>query len=172
MTPYKISTLIFLRNTAGDLLLMQRRKHPNFGLWSCIGGKLEMPTGESPFQTAIREVHEEIGLSLIEADLHLFAMIAEKAYEGQCHWLMFLFDCRKRLSELPPDIAEGHFAFHPPDRIDSLPIPETDRLALWPLWRENRDGFTSLRADCSPGRPIAVVVEETMTNCSTRSPLL
>ena len=38
-------------------------------------------------------------------------MIAEKAYEGESHWLMFLFRCRRRLEALPPDIAEGRFAF-------------------------------------------------------------
>ena len=162
MLPYKISTLIYLRNLDGDLLLMRRRKLPNQGLWSSIGGKLEMPLGESPFEAAIREVKEEIGLSLDEPDLHLFAMVAEKNYEFRTHWLMFLFDCRKRLTELPPCIDEGEFAFHPPETIYNLPIPETDRQSLWPLWFERRHGFTCLRADCRPDRPLQVIEEERM----------
>ncbi len=162
LLPYKISTLVYLRNTAGELLLMQRRKEPNLGLWSCIGGKLEMATGESPAQAARREVAEEVGLELGDDDLHLFGLIAERAYEGSVHWLMFLFDCRRRLEGLPDEIREGRFAFHPPEGIDQLPVPETDRVALWPLWFQNRGGFTMMRADCSPGSPVRVQVEQEM----------
>lgn len=159
-TPYKISTLVFIQNTQGELLLMRRNKSPNFGLWSCIGGKLEMPTGESPYEAAMRETKEEIGLDLADGDLHLFCMIAEKAYEGGSHWLMFCFDCRKRLDSLPPPMPEGTFAFHKPETILSLPIPETDRQSLWPLWFEKRDHFTALRADCAPDKLLDIVQEE------------
>jgi 8-oxo-dGTP diphosphatase len=158
--PYRISTLVYLRNHAGDLLLMERRREPNAGLWSPIGGKLEMGTGESPFEAARREVAEEIGLELADGDLHLFAMIAEKHYEARCHWLMFLFDCQRPLDSLPPDIAEGGFAFHPESAIPRLAIPETDRQALWPVYFHHRKGFVALRADCHPDRPLKVVVEE------------
>ena len=87
-------------------------------------------------------------------------MIAEKAYEGQSHWLMFLFCCRRRLEALPADIAEGRFAFYSRAAIDQLPIPETDRAALWPIYDRYRDRFVALRADCAPGRPVQVIVEE------------
>jgi len=162
MLPYKISTLIYLRNTAGDLLLMERGRHPNRGLWSPIGGKLEMATGESPYEAAMRETREETGLTLKDGDLHLFAMIAEKNYEDRCHWLMFLFDCKVRLAQLPPDIPEGRFAFHAPETIQSLPIPETDRKSLWPVWFNHREHFVALRADCRSSQPLEVVVEETL----------
>ncbi len=158
--PYKISTLIYIRDEAGRLLLMRRNRQPNQGLWSCIGGKLEMGVGESPFEAAIREVQEEIQLTVHEKDLHLFGIIAEKNYEFRTHWLMFLFDCRLRLKDLPPPIPEGDFAFHEPEIIMDLPIPETDRLSLWPLWFERRDGFTCMRADCRPDRPLQVTEEE------------
>ena len=105
--PYKISVLVFLQNQAGEQLLILRRKAPNLGNWSPIGGKLEMATGESPFECAARETYEETGLRIGTDDLHLFAMIAEKAYEGQSHWPMFLFRCRRKLDALPPDISEG-----------------------------------------------------------------
>lgn len=160
MLPYKISTLVYLRNDTGHLLLMRRNRQPNQGLWSSIGGKLEMPTGESPFEAAMREVKEEIGLQLADGDLHLFAMVAEKNYEHRTHWLMFLFDCSRRLTELPPHIDEGEFAFHDPATVYDLPIPESDRTSLWPLWFERRESFTSLRMDCTPGQPLHVVEEE------------
>lgn len=46
--PFKISVLVFLRNPEGRLLMIQRRKAPNLGRWSPVGGKLEMARGESP----------------------------------------------------------------------------------------------------------------------------
>ena len=159
--PFKISVLIYLRDEAGRLLLIHRNKSPNKGLWSCIGGKLDMGCGESPFEAAIREVREETGLNLAGKDLHLFGMISEKNYEGDTHWLMFLFNCRKPLNFAPPDIAEGKFAFHAPEAIAALPVPETDRQILWPLYFQQRDGFTAMRADCSPAKPLEAVAEET-----------
>ncbi len=158
--PYKISVLVFIENRAGEELLIHRNKAPNFGNWSPIGGKLEMADGESPFECAVRETREETGLRLTIADLHLFAMIAEKAYEGQTHWLMFLFHCRRTIAALPADIAEGRFAFFSRAAIDGLSIPETDRTALWPIYDRYRDRFVALRADCAPGRPVQAIVEE------------
>jgi len=157
---YKLAVLVFLENAAGEHLLMLRAKAPNFGVWSPIGGKLEMATGESPFECAARETFEETGLAITAADLHLFAIIAEKAYEGQSHWLMFLFRCRRPIGGLPADIQEGRFGFFSRDAVSRLPIPETDRTALWPTYDRHRDGFVVLKADCAPGRPVRVEIEE------------
>lgn len=121
-----------------------------------------MGTGESPFEAARREVAEEVGLVVEDADLHLFAMIAEKNYEACGHWLMFLFAAHLRIEDLPPAIDEGHFAFISRDKILSLPIPETDRQALWPLYFEHRHGFVSLRADCRAGNDIDFIYEQRM----------
>ena len=158
--PYRIAVLVFLENAAGEHLLLLRAKPPNLGVWSPIGGKLEMATGESAFECAVRETREETGLEVATGDLHLFSVIAEKAYEGQSHWLIFLFRCRKPLAGLPPDISEGKFGFFSRRAVDALPIPETDRTALWPTYDAHRDGFVALRADCRPGKPVQVVVEE------------
>jgi 8-oxo-dGTP diphosphatase len=157
---YKIAVLVFLENTAGDHLLLLRAKPPNLGVWSPIGGKLETSVGESPFECAVRETQEEIGLEITTADLHLFAMIAEKAYEGETHWLMFLFRCRRPITTLPPEILEGQFGFFSRHAIDALPIPETDRRALWPIYDRYRDRFVALKADCAPHQPVRVEIEE------------
>src|SRR5208283_4110155 len=132
--PYRIAVLVFLENAAREHLLMLRAKPPNLGVWSPIGGKLEMEGGESPFECAVRETREETGLSIEAGDLHLFGIIAEKAYEGRSHWLLFLFTCRKPLAGLPPDISEGRFGFFSREAVDKLAIPETDRTALWPTY--------------------------------------
>ena len=162
MHPYKISVLVFIRNTEGELLLIRRSREPNLGQWSPIGGKLEMEIGESPHECAVRETREEIGLELRISDLHVFSMIAEKAYEGGSHWLMFLFDCRRAIEALPPAIDEGPFAFHSRQGVDELSLPDTDRLALWPVYDNHRNGFVALRADCTPGTPLEVHVDETI----------
>ena len=139
---------------------MLRSRPPNLGVWSPIGGKLEVATGESPFECAIRETHEETGFTLSTSDLHLFAMIAEKAYEGEAHWLLFLFRARRPIPALPPAIAEGRFGFFSRAAVETLPIPETDRTALWPIFDQYRERFVALKADCAPGRALHVEIEQ------------
>lgn len=160
--PYRISVLIFLQNEEGKHLLLKRNKTPNFGCWSPIGGKLEMDQGESPFQCAIREIHEEAALTVSKDDLHLFSIVSEKNYEGSGHWLMFLFHCKQRLKELPPPIREGDFDFFSREAIDSLQIAESDRQALWPIYDQHRNSFVMLRADTQPDGTLLVDIEEIM----------
>ena len=57
--PFKISVLVFIKDSQGRFLLICRRKTPNKDRWSPIGGKLEMTQGESPFECAVRETGEE-----------------------------------------------------------------------------------------------------------------
>jgi len=139
-------------------------------MWSPIGGKLETSIGESPFECAIRESREEIGVEITEKDLHLFSMVSEKNYEGAGHWLMFLFNCRKPLDSLPPPIDEGTFAFFPRTEIDTLPLPETDRKALWPIFDKYRNGFIALRADCDPSHPLKIITEQSWKGEPTEFP--
>jgi len=147
--PFRISTLIFIRNGNGKLLLLKRSRAPNLGKWSPIGGKLDFSIGESPFECAIRETLEETGMNIDEKDLKLFAYISEKNYEGSGHWLMFLFDCLASLNDLPPNGPEGKFAWFDREEVDNLKIPETDHLLVWPIYDKRRGEFAALRADFS-----------------------
>jgi 8-oxo-dGTP diphosphatase len=96
-------------------------------------------------------------------------MIAEKAYEGSNHWLMFLFDSQLAVPELPEAIAEGRFSFFSREQIDSLPIPETDRQGLWAIYDNYRDSFVSARANCEPVQPLEIVVEQVIEGSEGRS---
>lgn len=145
---YKIAVLVFLENAAGEHLLMLRAKPPNLGVWSPIGGKLETALGESPFECAVRETAEETGHVITAGDLHLFAMIAEKAYEGQSHWLMFLFRCKLPIAAVPPDIAEGKFGFFPGPR--SIPFRCLKRIVT-----PSGPSTTATATASSPSRPTA-----------------
>lgn len=157
---YKVSVLVFVKNEAGEFLLLKRKKSPNLGCWTPIGGKLDMEVGESPFECAIREAEEEAGLRLRNEDLHLFGMIAEKSYEDRNHWLLFLFDCKKPIGKLPEAISEGEFAFFSRVEIDGLALPQTDREGLWKVYDDHHEGFVALRADCSLGKDLQIILEE------------
>ena len=59
-----------------------------------------------------------------------------------------------------PDIAEGKFGFSSRDKINAIPLPETDRTALWPIYDKYPDRFVALKTHCTPGQPIKVEIEE------------
>tara|TARA_B100000989_G_C19515770_1_gene461540 strand:+ start:882 stop:1418 length:537 start_codon:yes stop_codon:yes gene_type:complete len=161
--PFRISVLVFLQDKNNRFLLLQRKKSPNLGKWTPIGGKLEMAIGESPFECAIRETKEEAGMDIQTEDLHLFGMISEKSYEGSGHWLMFLFHCKKHLEQLPPAIPEGDFAFFKREDIEAIEIPDADREALWKVFDDHKDSFVAMRANCSPQKKPEVIVEQCLT---------
>ena len=76
----------------GRVLLAQRPQgKPMAGLWEFPGGKVE--PGERPETTLIRELHEEIGITVAEPCLAPLTF-ASHAYET-FHLLMPLYVCRR-----------------------------------------------------------------------------
>jgi 8-oxo-dGTP diphosphatase len=146
--PYKVATLLYCFNATDEVLLLERAQEPNLGFWSPCGGKLRTHVGESPYACACREAHEETGLEITPGDLHLTGLISEHGYQGQTHWLMFLFEVRKRLAALPLDNAEGRFAFYPREALVGLKIPQTDREKIWPWFWQHRGGFFAAHCHC------------------------
>jgi 8-oxo-dGTP diphosphatase len=146
--PHKISTLLYCFNERDEVLLMERAQEPNRGLWSPFGGKLRVETGESPHACACREAGEEIGMALRPDQLHLTGIISEQGYEGDSHWLMFLFEVQPRLSAVPPPHREGVFRFFARPALASLAMPQTDRERIWPLFWEHRGGFFAASCIC------------------------
>jgi 8-oxo-dGTP diphosphatase len=160
MLPYKIATLLYCFNEREEILLLERAQEPNRGLWSPCGGKLKMDTGESPYACACREAHEETGLQLAPSDLHLAGLISEHGYQGQTHWLMFLFEVKVKLKTLPPVHAEGRFEFFPREKILDLKIPQTDREQIWPWFWQFRGGFFAAHCHCHADGRNAWTLEE------------
>jgi 8-oxo-dGTP diphosphatase len=160
LLPFKISVLVFIKDSEGRHLLIHRKKAPNQGCWSPIGGKLEMACGESPFECAIRETAEETGHGITTKDLHLFGVVSERGYEGNGHWLMFLFDCKKVIAALPSGMDEGTFALWQRSEIETLALPPTDRVLVWPVYDKHREGLLIYRAECDPSRPVAMAIDE------------
>ena len=156
--PYKIATLCDLRDKDGRMLLLRRLKAPNFGMVSPIGGKLDVHTGESPAQCARREIAEEAGIDVPIDRLHLLGMISETAYEGKTHWLIFYYRVLGPVWVEPRQMREGELAWFHKHELAGLPVPETDRLIIFPqvdkheaeylAGRAERPGFFSVHIDC------------------------
>lgn len=159
--PYKIATLLYVFDDADRVLLIERLKEPNRGLWSPPGGKLETATGESPWACACREAQEELGFRLSPTDLHLAGIVSEHGYAGTAHWLMFLFEVRPRMQCVPPGIGEGRFAFFTRSELEGLAIPDTDRQQIWPLVLRYRGQFFAAHCHCQPDGTQAWVLEST-----------
>lgn len=149
--PYQIAVLVYVFDDAGRVLLLHRRKPPNRDLFSPIGGKLEQAIGESPTACAAREVFEETGLTVAPTDLHLTGIVSETAYNGDTHWLMFLFEVTRPVSPgeiFEHEFDEGRLEWHDPATVGNLAIPETDRRAIWPLFWRYRGRFFTAHIDC------------------------
>ena len=145
--PYRIACLCDLRDERGRVLLLRRAKNPNLGLCSPIGGKLDVGTGESPAQCAQREIKEEANIDVAIEHLHLMGLVSEQAYEGETHWLMFIYRVTVPVSVEPIEIDEGKLDWYEPDEIDALPLAETDRRIIWPLIRANEHALSKGEAD-------------------------
>lgn len=160
--PYKIATLLYCFNEQDEVLLMERTKEPNLGLWSPCGGKLDTDSGESPYACACREAFEELGLQISPADLHLAGLVSEHGYMGQAHWLMFLFEVKPRLKEVPPPHREGRFAFFAKQELTALNVPATDLEQIWPLFWKHRGGFFAAHCRTSPGTANVWTLEQSI----------
>lgn len=151
MLPYKVATLLYCFDTQDRVLLLKRAFEPNRGLWSPCGGKLRMDAGESPYACACREAGEELGLAISPGELHLTGLVSESGYQGQAHWLMFLFEVKRRLTALPPEHREGRFEFMTRERVEALvEAPQTDRERIWPWFWRYRGGFFAAHCRCHP----------------------
>ncbi len=166
--PYKIACLCDLRDKEGRILMLHRNKAPNQGMYSPIGGKLDVESGESPAQCAAREIHEEAGLVVPVERLHLIGMVSEQAYEGRGHWLMFVYSVLGPVWVEPHDMPEGRLDWHRPEEIAALHLPQSDRECIWPLINKHqprppggRPGFFAVHIDCRAAKMAYTVEQET-----------
>jgi len=149
--PYKIAVLCYLFDERGRVLLLHRRKPPNRDLYSPVGGKLDQSIGESPATCALREIEEEVGLTLSPKDIHLTGIVSESGYDDAMHWLMFLYEVTHPVVVTRTTFEEGKLEWHEPAAIGQLPIPETDRSVIWPLFWKYRRKFFSVHISCEKG---------------------
>jgi 8-oxo-dGTP diphosphatase len=168
--PYKVATLLYCFNEQDQVLLIERAQEPNLGFWSPCGGKLHMHTGESPYVCACREGREELGVALTPADLHLAGIVSEHGYQGQSHWLMFLFEVTRKLSDVPPPHKEGRFGFFSRAELGTIRVPQTDAERIWPWFWEHRGGFFAAHCHCHPDGSNDWTLEEAAKGQSSMPP--
>ena len=106
----------------GRVLLAQRPEgKPMAGLWEFPGGKVE--TGETPEQTLIRELEEELGIVVKEACLAPLTF-ASHSYP-EFHLLMPLYVCRRWDGTVTA--REGQrLSWVRPNRLREYPMPPAD----------------------------------------------
>jgi len=107
----------------GRVLLAQRPAGKTMaGLWEFPGGKVKQ--GETPEQSLIRELREELGIDVTESCLAPIAF-ASHAYDD-FHLLMPLFACRVWKGE--PESREGQaLKWVRPVRMGDYDMPPADK---------------------------------------------
>ena len=104
------------------VLLAQRPEgKPLAGLWECPGGKVE--PGETPEETVIRELSEELG---VETKVECLAPLTFASHSyADFHLLMPLFICRRFQGIAIP--REGQvLKWVRPNRMREFPMPPAD----------------------------------------------
>ena len=111
------------------VLIAQRPKHKQLGgLWEFPGGKLD--PGERPEAALIRELDEELGITVKEACLAPLTF-ASHAYED-FHLLMPLYVCRRWEGLAMP--REGQeLAWIRANKLRDYPMPPADLPLIPPL---------------------------------------
>jgi 8-oxo-dGTP diphosphatase len=107
----------------GKVLLQQRPKGKAMaGLWEFPGGKIA--AGESPETALCRELKEELGLDIAEANLTPFGFASHR-YDS-FHILLLLYRCRRWHGT--PVAREGQsLAWVEPGSMSAYPMPEADK---------------------------------------------
>ncbi|MCK9907671.1 (deoxy)nucleoside triphosphate pyrophosphohydrolase [Microbacteriaceae bacterium K1510] len=104
------------------MLIAQRPEgKPMAGLWEFPGGKVEQ--GERPEETLIRELKEELGISVSEPCLAPLTF-ASHAYPD-FHLLMPLYVCRRWEGTVTP-LEKQKLAWVKPNRLREYEMPPAD----------------------------------------------
>ena len=127
----------------GKYLMLHRVKKENdlnHDKWVGIGGKFEEK--ESPEQCNMREVFEETGLTVENANYRCVVTFVSDIWESE---LMHVFTCDKFHGQIK-DCDEGELVWIKKEDIYSLPIWEGDKIFLKMIENKNAP-FFSLRLE-------------------------
>lgn len=114
---------VALVDADGRVLLQQRPSGKALaGLWEFPGGKIE--AGETPEAALIRELQEELGISVTASCLAPATFAS--APLGERHLLLLLFVCRK-WEGMPRAIEASALSWVRPVEMHALPMPPADR---------------------------------------------
>jgi len=120
---------VALIDADGRVLIAERPEGKQLaGLWEFPGGKIE--PGERPEETLIRELHEELGITVEEPCLAPLTF-ASHAYES-FHLLMPLYVCR-RWSGFVQSREGQRLKWVRPRDLRNYPMPPADEPLIPPL---------------------------------------
>ncbi|PSH69210.1 8-oxo-dGTP diphosphatase MutT [Phyllobacterium brassicacearum] len=120
--PILLVTACALVDTDGRVLLTQRPEGKSLaGLWEFPGGKVD--PGETPEESLIRELHEELGIT-VKPDCLAPLTFASHTYET-FHLLMPLFICR-RYEGIPRPMEGQTLKWVKPKDMRDYPMPPAD----------------------------------------------
>jgi len=111
-----------LYNDKGEILLARWPEGKQLaGLWEFPGGKVE--AGESPEAALVRELAEELAITVNESDLRpvTFASFAYPDF----HLLMPLYECHAWRGDVHPREGQA-IAWVPASRLSDYPAPPAD----------------------------------------------
>ena len=120
-----------IRDDAGRLLLQQALPgKPHEDQWEFPGGKVE--TEENPRVALLREIEEELGLTLDEALMKPAGFADDTSDEEAPAIVLFLYECLEWKGE--PQSREGQaWGWFTPAEAADLPMPPIDRALLQAL---------------------------------------
>ena len=131
LQPLVLVVAVALVDPDGRVLLAQRPAGKSMaGLWEFPGGKIE--AGERPEEALIRELREELGITVKQACLAPYTF-ASHTY-GAFHLLMPLYVCR-RWDGVPQTRHHAALKWVRPRDMRDYPMPEAD-LPLIPMLRD------------------------------------
>lgn len=106
-------------------VLMQRRPaaRAHGGLWEFPGGKVE--AGEGPVTALVREIAEELAITIAAADLVPLTFAASPADEGTRPLVLLLYTCRRWQGEPVPEPG-AELAWVETEALEALAMPPLD----------------------------------------------
>ncbi|MBR3812692.1 MAG: 8-oxo-dGTP diphosphatase [Spirochaetaceae bacterium] len=157
-----INTTLCYIEKAGSYLLLHRTKKTNDvnkDKWIGIGGKFE--EGESPFDCVCREVREETGFILNNAEYRGLVTFVSRTSDGSAPYyeLMHVF-WSSDFTEPPLPVAcdEGELEWVPKSKMNELPHWESDELFMELI--EKRSPFFSIKVEYLDGKMIKASREQ------------
>lgn len=125
---------VALTDRDGRVLIAQRPEgKEHAGLWEFPGGKVE--PGESPEAALVRELHEELGVTIAPAALAPLAF--SSAPRATRHLLLLLYRCTEWQGE-PSALDAAALRWVRPDALWDIDMPPADRPFVSILAAERR----------------------------------
>jgi 8-oxo-dGTP diphosphatase len=121
-----------IRDGEGRILLQQAlpgKRHA--GLWEAPGGKVD--PGESPRSALVREIKEELGITVEPGALLPAGFADEAAHEGRAPIVLLFYTCLT-WSGTPASLDGQAWAWFTPAEVRELPLAPLDRELLGERW--------------------------------------